>query len=121
VFIENALAGRINSIYTPILNNKSIFKNRLIVIHYENFVSGDEAIKRLASFLQLPDLTNSPHAEYGGLKDFQRDTDIEYFSKYWEQDITKSRIGRYKEILTQGEIDIVKKSTKDLRDMFGYE
>ncbi|MBT3925907.1 MAG: sulfotransferase [Rhodospirillaceae bacterium] len=114
------IASRINSIYFPIIRNKELFGNRLIIIRYEKFVSGDEAIRRLAKFLNLPDLTSVYKEKYSGLRNFQSDSDKAFYSKHWEQDITNSRIGRHKEILTPQEIDTVKKTTKSLRNMFGY-
>lgn len=115
------LAKRINAIYLTFVENKRLFEGRLISVRYEKLVAGEKAVKRLAEFLYLPDLENISGAKYEGMKDFQRDTDGEYYSKYWEQDVTDSRIGRYKEILTTREIETVKKATRNLRDMFGYD
>ena len=114
------IADRINAIYFPIIKNRNIFGDRLLVIRYENFVSADTAIKRLADFLQLPDLTHVPNENYSGLRNFEHDSDKAYYSKYWDQNITKSRIGQHREILTADEIKIVKNTTRKLRDMFGY-
>ena len=41
------------------------------------------------------------------------------YSKIWDQGVTKSRIGRYREILNTDEIKIVKNTTRKIRDMFG--
>lgn len=114
------IADRINSIYFPIIRNKELFGDRLIVIRYEKFVSEDKPIKKLSNLLNLPDLTREPEEKYDGLRNFKRDSDKAFYSKHWEQNITNSRIGRHRDILTPQEIDTVKKVTKSLRDMFGY-
>jgi hypothetical protein len=114
------IVDRINSIYFPILKNKKLFGNRLIIVRYEKFVSEDKTINRLSKLLQLPDLAKASNEKYNGIRDFQRDSDKAFFSKHWEQNITNSRIGRHKEILSPQEIATVKKATKNLREMFGY-
>ena len=82
-------------------------------------MSGDKAIKRLAEFLRLPDLTHDAGKKYRGLRNFERDSDQVFYSKIWDQGVTKSRIGRHREILNADEIKIVKNTTRKLRDMFG--
>lgn len=111
----------INSVYGPALANRKLFKGRLITVRYENLVSGDVALKRLTRFLQLPDLISAAKETDNGLKDIQHGADDAFYSKLWEQDLTNSRIGRHREVLTTKEIAAVKDGTKELRKLFGYE
>mgnify|MGYP002641068825 CR=1 FL=1 len=111
----------INGIYLPILSRPERFGGKLIFVKYENLMTKPSALKRLSKFLDLPDLAEASGNIDAGLVDFKQDNDQDFFTQLWGEGLTASRIGRHKDKLTQKEIDIVKKMTKQIRDAFGYE
>lgn len=115
------ITARVNSIYFPILQNRSVFGDKLIIVKYENFVSKVSALERLSKLLNLPDLIDVARGYEAGLRNFESDSDEAHFSEYWAQDLTESRIGRHREILTPHEIETVKQTTRKFREMFGYD
>ena len=115
------LVDGINSVYFPALTNSKAFEGRLIEIRYERLVSGDTALKRLMKFLQLPDLMSAAKETDSGLADFEHEVDTAFFSELWDKDLTNSRVGRYRDVLTPKEIDAVKEGTKEFRMAFGYD
>ena len=115
------IAHRVNLNYSPILNNKKIFGDKLHIIKYEKFVSEKSSLKRLSEFLQLPDLVERSQIDNKEITDFVHDKSHATYSQFWDQNLTTSSVGRYKNYLTPQEIEIVKNTTKNLRQMFHYD
>ena len=93
----------------------------MIIVKYEKFVSKNSALERLKNLLKLPDLANVVRGYEAGLRNFERESNEANFLKFWAQDLTDSGVDRHREILAPREIEIVKKTTRKFRELFGYD
>ncbi len=115
------IVADINDIYLPILGHREWFGDRLITVKYENLMTKKAPLKRLSKFLNLPDLAEVSGNVDAGLVNFRESSDQDFFTQLWEEGLTDSRIGRHKGWLSEEEIGIVKKQTRQIRDAFDYE
>lgn len=122
----NDLCDHINESYQLILINKfkNLFEKKVYIVKYENFVNNfsyelNNICKKFSLKTKYSDNINVWSKASEIYKDKIKNN-TGYFSDLWNKPITNKKIGNYRNILTQDEIEIINNKCNHLLKKFKY-